>query len=70
MEGIADYKAESDHNTRDKHGLEVGDVLSGGIGSDKEIVEIDEDGVRFGNGETTPHSTLAHNIEQVNPEIK
>lgn len=64
MEGIADYKRGAENNTADKHGLEVGDVVDTGWET-VEVVEIDADGVRFDNGDTADHLTVACNLADV-----
>lgn len=64
MEGLADYKG-ADEANKERHGLEVGDTLSGGMGGDVEVVEIDDEGVKFDDGSTACHNTVVRNMEQL-----
>lgn len=64
MEGITQYKADAEGNTRDKHGLTVGDEVDTGWRTET-VVEIDDDGVKFDDGSTADHATVAHNLNQI-----
>ena len=64
MEGIPSYIG-ADTANRNKHGLTVGDTLSGGMGPDVEVVEIDDEGVRFDDGSTACHNTVVRNMTQL-----
>lgn len=64
MEGIPDYKGDDVAN-KERHGLTVGDKLSGGMGGDVEVVEMDNEGVKFSDGSTACHNTVVRNMEQL-----
>ena len=66
MEGLADYEKGADKANKEKHGLEVGDTLSGGMGGEVEVVDVDEEGVKFSDGSTAPHNTVVRNMTQLN----
>lgn len=61
MNSIPDYMADAEGNTRDTHGLEVGDVVESAWG-DATVEEVTDVGVRFDNGEVADHLTVACNL--------
>ncbi len=65
FDAIPDYQAEADTNNADKHGLEVGDVISAGMGPDVEVLEIADEGVRFDDGTCASHMTVASNMSDL-----
>ena len=65
MEGLATYQKGTDDANREKHGLEVGDVVEGGIGPAVEVVEVDHEGVKFSDGSTACHRTVVINMTDV-----
>ena len=61
MEGLASYVT-ADPVNREKHGLEVGDKVTGGFGPTVEVVEIDDEGVKLSDGSTASHNTVCCNM--------
>ena len=61
MEGIPDYHG-SDKANKERHGLEVGDTISAGMGPTVEVVEIDDEGVKFDDGSTSAHVSVCSNM--------
>lgn len=68
MEGIAQYKCESESNNRSLHGLKVGDEVTNGWGT-QVVAEIDSDGVKFENGDVADHRTVAINMDKTNAQV-
>jgi len=64
MEGLASYQG-SDEANRERHGLEVGDTIEAGMGPTVEVVEIDDEGVKFDDGSTACHNTVVRNMKQL-----
>lgn len=65
MKGIADYKG-ADLANKERHGLEVGDTIEAGMGPTVEVVEIDDEGVKFDDGSTASHVTVCSNMADLN----
>lgn len=68
MKGVAQYKRESETNNRSLHGLEEGDEVSNTWGT-LTVAEVDDDGVRFENGEVADHRTVAINMDDTNATV-
>lgn len=64
MEGLASYHG-SDEANKERHGLEVGDTIESGIGGPVEVVEIDDEGVKFDDGTTASHNTVVCNMSDL-----
>jgi len=65
MEGLASYQG-SDEANKERHGLEVGDTIEAGMGPTVEVVEIDDEGVKFDDGSTAAHVTVCSNMADLN----
>ena len=64
MEDLPDY-VDADPANKARHGLEVDDTLSAGMGDDETVVAIDDEGVKFDDGSTASHNTVVRNMEQL-----
>jgi hypothetical protein len=65
MEGIPTYHPDEDTANRNRHGLEVGDTIDAGMGPSVEVVDVDEQGVRFDDGDTAAHVTVVRNMSDL-----